>query len=67
MHSQNGDLTETRARFSMITELHAQHSTDRYRESARIFERNRKYIPGGVISVNRATQREISFVRGYGA
>jgi len=42
-------------------------SPERYRQSARIFEHNRKYIPGGVISVNRATQPEIAFVKGCGA
>ena len=51
----------------MITQSDQQHSVDRYRESARIFEHNRKYIPGGVISVNRATQPEIAFVKGCGA
>jgi len=51
----------------LITQSDQQHSVDRYRESARIFEHNRKYIPGGVISVNRATQPEIAFVKGCGA
>jgi len=51
----------------LITQLDQQHSVERYRESARIFEHNRKYIPGGVISVNRATQPEIAFVKGCGA
>lgn len=50
-----------------MTELNAQHSADRYSQSARIFEHNRKYIPGGVISVNRATRPEIAFVKGCGA
>jgi glutamate-1-semialdehyde 2,1-aminomutase len=38
-----------------------------YPKSAEILARNRKYIPGGVVSVNRATQPEIVFVRGRGA
>lgn len=38
-----------------------------YSESARIFERHRRFIPGGVVSVNRAAQPEIVFVRGQGA
>lgn len=38
-----------------------------YPESAKIFSRNRRYIPGGVVSVNRATQPEIAFVKGEGA
>jgi glutamate-1-semialdehyde 2,1-aminomutase len=38
-----------------------------YLKSAEILQRNRKYIPGGVVSVNRATQPEIVFVRGRGA
>jgi len=47
--------------------MNMHNSVDQYRESARIFEHNRKYIPGGVISVNRATQPEIAFVKGSGA
>jgi glutamate-1-semialdehyde 2,1-aminomutase len=39
----------------------------RYKKSAEILERNRKVIPGGVVSVNRATQPEIVFVRARGA
>jgi len=38
-----------------------------YPKSAIIFEKNRKYITGGVVSVNRATQPEIAFVRAQGA
>ncbi|MGH9432069.1 MAG: aspartate aminotransferase family protein [Terriglobia bacterium] len=38
-----------------------------YRESANILEKNRKFIPGGVVSVNRATEPEIAFVKGAGA
>ncbi|MCW5978599.1 MAG: aminotransferase class III-fold pyridoxal phosphate-dependent enzyme [Bryobacteraceae bacterium] len=38
-----------------------------YPKSAEIFERNRRYIPGGVVSVNRAIQPEIAFVKGEGA
>ncbi|PYV15840.1 MAG: hypothetical protein DMG21_13620 [Acidobacteria bacterium] len=36
-------------------------------KSAAIFTHNRKFIPGGVVSVNRATQPEIVFVKGQGA
>lgn len=50
-----------------MASLNQQHAADRYRGSARIFEVNRKYIPGGVVSVNRATQPEIAFVKGCGA
>ncbi len=39
----------------------------RYPKSAAILERNRKFIPGGVVSVNRATRPEITFIRGKGA
>jgi glutamate-1-semialdehyde 2,1-aminomutase len=38
-----------------------------YPKSAEILQRNRQYIPGGVVSVNRATQPEIVFVRALGA
>ncbi|HEU0121557.1 MAG TPA: aspartate aminotransferase family protein [Bryobacteraceae bacterium] len=38
-----------------------------YPKSAEILERNRRFIPGGVVSVNRATQPEIVFVKGRGA
>ena len=38
-----------------------------YAKSAALFEHNRRHIPGGVVSVNRATQPEIAFVRGQGA
>ena len=36
-------------------------------KSAEILEHNRKFIPGGVVSVNRAVQPEIVFVKGQGA
>jgi glutamate-1-semialdehyde 2,1-aminomutase len=35
--------------------------------SAAIFEQNRKVIPGGVVSLNRAITPEIAFVRGRGS
>ena len=35
--------------------------------SAEIFQNNRKFIPGGVVSLNRAIEPEIAFVRGAGA
>jgi len=35
--------------------------------SARIFERNRRRIPGGVVSINRYAKPEIAFVRAQGA
>ena len=38
-----------------------------YAKSAEVFQRNRRYIPGGVVSVNRAVQPEIVFVKGQGA
>lgn len=38
-----------------------------YPKSKAILEHNRRYIPGGVVSVNRATQPEIVFVKGRGA
>ena len=38
-----------------------------YAKSARIFSHNRRFIPGGVVSVNRAVQPEIAFVKGQGA
>jgi len=38
-----------------------------YPKSARILEQNRRYIPGGVVSVNRATEPEIVFTKGAGA
>src|SRR5579872_3585953 len=38
-----------------------------YPESAAILARNRRVIPGGVVSTNRATQPEIVFVKGEGA
>jgi glutamate-1-semialdehyde 2,1-aminomutase len=36
-------------------------------KSSEIFRQNRKFIPGGVVSVNRAVQPEIVFVKGQGA
>lgn len=38
-----------------------------YPRSAAILEHNRRFIPGGVVSVNRAVSPEIVFVRGEGA
>ncbi|MCC7498235.1 MAG: aspartate aminotransferase family protein [Bryobacterales bacterium] len=38
-----------------------------YSKSASILANNRRWIPGGVVSVNRATQPEIAFVRGEGS
>jgi glutamate-1-semialdehyde 2,1-aminomutase len=38
-----------------------------YNRSAEILRRNREFIPGGVVSVNRAAQPEIAFQRGKGA
>src|SRR5262245_18778506 len=38
-----------------------------YPKSAAILENNRRVIPGGVVSVNRASQPEIVFVKGEGA
>lgn len=40
---------------------------NRYSQSAQILERHRRFIPGGVVSVNRAVQPEIVFVKGQGA
>ncbi len=37
------------------------------RESTRIHDRNRRVIPGGVVSVNRAVAPEIAFIRGSGS
>src|ERR1700693_4654145 len=37
-----------------------------YPRSSAILEKNRRYIPGGVVSVNRATQPAIAFARGEG-
>ena len=37
-----------------------------YLKSAVVLENNRRYIPGGVVSVNRAVQPEIVFSRGDG-
>ncbi len=36
-------------------------------KSAAILNKNKKFIPGGIVSVNRATQPEIVFVKGQGA
>ena len=36
-------------------------------KSQDILDRNRKFIPGGVVSVNRAVEPNISFVKGEGA
>ncbi len=41
--------------------------SQQYPKSAEILQRNRQYIPGGVVSVNRATQPEIVFVQARGA
>ena len=38
-----------------------------YTESKAILANNRKYIPGGIVSVNRVTSPEIVFVKGLGA
>jgi glutamate-1-semialdehyde 2,1-aminomutase len=38
-----------------------------YAKSAEILAHNRRFIPGGVVSVNRAVQPEIVFVKGQGA
>lgn len=38
-----------------------------YPNSARLLEQNKRYIPGGVVSVNRGTHPEIAFTRGQGA
>ncbi len=38
----------------------------KYRNSARILAKNKMFIPGGVVSVNRATHPEIVFTRGVG-
>ncbi len=37
------------------------------RESEKLLEQNKNYIPGGVVSVNRAIEPEIAFARGEGA
>src|SRR5690348_11832636 len=39
----------------------------RHEQSKTILERNRNYIPGGVVSVNRASKPEIVFTKGEGA
>ncbi len=38
-----------------------------YPKSAEIFRHNRRFIPGGVASLNRAVQPEIAFAKGEGA
>ncbi len=38
-----------------------------FSKSKSIFEQNRRVIPGGVVSVNRAVEPEIAFVRGRGS
>src|SRR4051794_11195879 len=38
-----------------------------YPNSAAILEQNKKFIPGGIASVNRAVEPEVVFVRGQGA
>ncbi len=38
-----------------------------YPKSAEILNRNKEYIPGGVVSVNRAANPEIAFVKASGA
>ena len=38
-----------------------------YPKSAEILNRNKEYIPGGVVSVNRAASPEIAFVKASGA
>src|SRR5207249_6810208 len=48
---------ETRQRNPML-------NTER---SAALFERNRRVIPGGVVSLNRLVQPEIAFTRGRGS
>jgi glutamate-1-semialdehyde 2,1-aminomutase len=40
---------------------------ERYKQSAELFAKNRNFIPGGVVSVNRATHPEIAFNKGQGA
>ncbi len=40
---------------------------EKYKQSAELFTKNRNFIPGGVVSVNRATQPEIAFNKGQGA
>ena len=38
-----------------------------YAASEELLARNKKYIPGGVVSVNRAVHPEIAFARGKGS
>ena len=40
---------------------------NKYPVSATILDRNRRFIPGGVVSTNRAVEPEIVFERGQGA
>ena len=40
---------------------------DRYKKSAEVYAKNRNFIAGGVVSLNRATHPELVFVRGEGA
>lgn len=56
-----GVLTKTHA---VSTEADASAA---YPKSAEIFRRNRRFVPGGVVSVNRAVQPEIAFTKGQGA
>ena len=37
------------------------------KQSAEILAHNRRFIPGGMVSINRSTQPELVFVRGEGA
>src|SRR5579864_2165814 len=46
----------------METDVQAVHT-----KSSEILKRNRRFIPGGVVSVNRAVQPEIAFSKGQGA
>src|SRR5579859_3054860 len=39
----------------------------RFPNSAAILARNKQYIPGGVVSINRAVNPEIVFTKGLGA
>jgi glutamate-1-semialdehyde 2,1-aminomutase len=38
-----------------------------YSKSAALFAQNRRFIPGGVVSINRRVEPEIAFIRGRGA
>jgi len=46
----------------METDVLAMHA-----KSSKILKHNRMFIPGGVVSVNRAVQPEIVFIKGQGA